>query len=147
MCNLINMYTHTYKQVSLIPPWEDQCEWHRMTRMTVPDGAVMCNLINIHTYTHPPTHPHTPTASVFGVDSLLFYSRHFHSACVTISADRGWRLRAPDSSVRKTVKVRSFSGSVYLRCSLTLRQFRALHKGTRHTFSLARVPSPDVTAE
>ena len=25
-----------------------------------------------------------------------FYSKHFHSARVTISADRGWRLRAPD---------------------------------------------------
>ena len=26
---------------------EDQCEWHRMTRMTGPDCAViMCNLIN-----------------------------------------------------------------------------------------------------
>ena len=34
------------------PPWEDQCEWHRMTRMTGPDCAVMCNLINIHTYIH-----------------------------------------------------------------------------------------------
>ena len=43
---------HTYKQVSLIPPWEDQREWHRMTRMTRPDCAVMCNLINIHTYIH-----------------------------------------------------------------------------------------------
>ena len=31
----------------MIPPWEDQCEWHRMTinRMTGPDCAVMCNLI------------------------------------------------------------------------------------------------------
>ena len=27
--------------------------------------------------------------------------RHFHSARIIISADRGWRLRAPDSSVRK----------------------------------------------
>ena len=27
--------------------------------------------------------------------------KHFHSACVIISADRVWRLRAPDSSVRK----------------------------------------------
>ena len=36
--------------ISLIPPWEDQCEWHRMTKMTGPDCAVMCNLINIHTY-------------------------------------------------------------------------------------------------
>ena len=32
---------------------------------------------------------------------LLFYSRHFHSARTTISADRGWRLRAPDSSASK----------------------------------------------
>ena len=42
-------HTHTHTQVSLIPPWEDQCEWHRMTRMTRPDCAVMCNLINTHT--------------------------------------------------------------------------------------------------
>ena len=59
MCNLINTHTHTRTpderfswQVSLIPPWEDQCEWHRMTRMTGPDCAVMCNLINTHTHTH-----------------------------------------------------------------------------------------------
>ena len=44
MCNLI--------MHALIPPWEDQCEWHRMTRMTGPDCAVMCSLINIHTYIH-----------------------------------------------------------------------------------------------
>ena len=50
MCNLINTHTHTHPQVSLIPPWEDQCEWHRMTRMTGPDCAVMCNLINTHTH-------------------------------------------------------------------------------------------------
>ena len=63
MCNEINIHTyiHTYipsvppdqrfsYQVSLIPPREDQCEWHRMTRMTGPDCAVMCNLISIHTY-------------------------------------------------------------------------------------------------
>ena len=31
----------------------------------------------------------------------FFYSKHFHSARVTISADRGWRLRTSDSSVRK----------------------------------------------
>ena len=55
MCNLIN--THT--QVSLIPPWEDQCEWHRMTRMTRPDCAVMCNLINTHTHTHTHTQAET----------------------------------------------------------------------------------------
>ena len=38
------------------PPWEDQCGWHRMTRMTGPDCAVMCNLINIHTHTYTHTH-------------------------------------------------------------------------------------------
>ena len=47
-----HIHTHTHTQVSLIPPWEDQCEWHRMTRMTGPDCAVMCNLINTHTHTH-----------------------------------------------------------------------------------------------
>ena len=47
MCNLIK-HTHT---VLLIPPWEDRCEWHRMTWMTGPDCAVMCNLINTHTHT------------------------------------------------------------------------------------------------
>ena len=57
MCNLINTYIHihihTYIHNTSIPPWEDQCEWHRMTRMTGPDCAVMCNLINIHnTYIH-----------------------------------------------------------------------------------------------
>ena len=36
-----------------------------------------------------------------GTFFVLFYSKHFHSARVTIAADRGWRLRAPDSSVRK----------------------------------------------
>ena len=43
-------FTHTH-------PWEDQLEWHRMTRMTRPYCAVMCNLINTHTHTH--THTHT----------------------------------------------------------------------------------------
>ena len=38
---------HSY---TLIPPWENQCECHRMTRVTGPDCAVVCNLINIHTY-------------------------------------------------------------------------------------------------
>ena len=57
MCNLINTYTyvHTYIiSIIMIPPREDQCEWHRMTRMTGPDCVVMCNLINtyIHTYVH-----------------------------------------------------------------------------------------------
>ena len=34
----------------MIPFREDQFEWHRMTRMTGPDCAVMWNLINTHTH-------------------------------------------------------------------------------------------------
>ena len=51
MCNLINTYI------------EDQCEWHRMTRMTGPDCVVMRNLINtyIHTYIHTYTHTYIHT--------------------------------------------------------------------------------------
>ena len=61
MCNLINTHihtpththTHTVFVTSIIdPPWEEQCEWHRMTRMTGSDSAVMCNVINTHTHTH-----------------------------------------------------------------------------------------------
>ena len=63
MCNLINTHTHnkihththnkihTHTHTHTHTPWEDQCEWHRMTRMTRPDCAVMCNLINTHTHT------------------------------------------------------------------------------------------------
>ena len=47
--NVKNTHTHTH---TLIPPPEDQCEWHRMTRMTGPDCVVRCNLINTHTHTH-----------------------------------------------------------------------------------------------
>ena len=66
--------THKYHR-SLNTPWKDQCERHRMTRMTGPDCAVMYNLINTHRHTHTYTH--------------------------IISTDRRWCLRAPDSSVRK----------------------------------------------
>ena len=37
-----------------------------------------------------------------GGNFLLFYSRHIYSIHDIISADREWRLRAPNSSVRKT---------------------------------------------
>ena len=56
-----NKYTHTHTH---IPPWEDQCEWHRMTRMTGPDCAVMCNLMNTHTHT------------VIKSDSIFFLSSY-----------------------------------------------------------------------
>ena len=48
-------HTHTHRQESLIPPWEDQREWHGMPRMTGPNCAVMCNLINTRTHTHTPS--------------------------------------------------------------------------------------------
>ena len=41
---------------ALVPPWEDQCEWRRMTGMAGPDCAVMCNLINTHTHIHTHTY-------------------------------------------------------------------------------------------
>ena len=54
-----NTHTHTHSEVFVTgiidPPLEDQREWHRMTRMTRPDCAVMCNLINTHTHTHTQT--------------------------------------------------------------------------------------------
>ena len=71
--------THTHTQVSLIPPWEDQCEWHRMTRMTRPDCAVMCNLINTHTHTH-----HT----AIGADSRKHKERY------DITTDEEWYILA-----------------------------------------------------
>ena len=49
-----NKYTYTHIHTYIHTPREDQCEWHRMTRMTGPDCVVRCNLINtyIHTYIH-----------------------------------------------------------------------------------------------
>ena len=51
MHTYINIYIHINIHTYIR---EDQCEWHRMTRMTGPDCVVMCNLINtyIHTYIH-----------------------------------------------------------------------------------------------
>ena len=74
-----NKYTHTHtQQVSLIPPWEDQCEWHRMTRMTGPDCAVMCNLINTHTHTHTHTHMYIERGRERG-----FIHRRYHGHSTT----------------------------------------------------------------
>ena len=59
MCNIINTHTqthkytrththtHTHAHTSIIDtPWEDQCEWHRITIVTGSDCAVMYNLIH-----------------------------------------------------------------------------------------------------
>ena len=61
MCNLTNTHTHTHTHT----PREDQCEWHRMTRMTGPDCVVMCNLINTHTHTH--------THTIFAINFCRIY--------------------------------------------------------------------------
>ena len=52
MCLYCRVVSEVFVKVPLIPPWEDQCEWHRTTRMTGPDCAVMYNSKNTHTYTH-----------------------------------------------------------------------------------------------
>ena len=96
MCNSINIHTYI-QQVSLIPPWEDQCEWHRMTRMTGPDCAVMCNLINIHTYMH--TYMHTCVCVCF----LPIHSGH----------QVRWTYH-PGSHRRKVTQ--DFSSTFFLQC-------------------------------
>ena len=41
---------HTHAHTHLVnPPWEDQSEWHGMTRMTGPSCVAMCNLIKYYT--------------------------------------------------------------------------------------------------
>ena len=51
MCKFHKYNLKFSEKGSSIPTWEDQCEWHRMTRATGPDCAVMCNFINTHTHT------------------------------------------------------------------------------------------------
>ena len=65
------------------PPGEDQCEWHRMTRMTGPECAVMCNLINTHTHTHTHTHIHASSIELNGFKSPVLSTcpLHTNSGC------------------------------------------------------------------
>ena len=67
-------HTHTHPH-----PWEDQREWHRMTRMTRPDCAVMCNLINTHTHTHTHTHSSKICTSRESVSPLSRLIRGFRN--------------------------------------------------------------------
>ena len=46
----VNNQIHTHT-VSLIPPWEEPCEWHRVARMTGADCAIRCKLTTAHTHT------------------------------------------------------------------------------------------------
>ena len=61
MSNLINIHTYIHTYIRTYNPWEDQCEWHRMTRITGPECVVMCNLRNIHTYIHAYIHTYIQT--------------------------------------------------------------------------------------
>ena len=74
--------THTHTHT----PWENQREWHRMTRMTRPDCAVMCNLINTHTHTHFP--PLTGGCSE-GADTL-FPIETIRTICHSCCTWRPW---------------------------------------------------------
>ena len=50
--------------ISLVPPWEYQCEWHRITRMTGPDcgeplfATPCCNSTSRATWSTPSEPPH-----------------------------------------------------------------------------------------
>ena len=59
MCPLCRVCSEVLVISIIDPPWEDQCESHRMTRVTGPDCAVMSNLINTNIHTHTHTHTHT----------------------------------------------------------------------------------------
>ena len=84
-----NKYTHIHR-VSLIPPREDQCEWHRMTRMTGPDCVVMCNLINTHTHTHTlPGTPSTPVNEVWSLHIVEYVSTEYGCQSCSWSAEQG----------------------------------------------------------
>ena len=39
----VDPYSASCDDHTHVHTWENQCEWHRMTRMTGPDCAVMCN--------------------------------------------------------------------------------------------------------
>ena len=90
--------THTHTHT--IPPWEDQCEWHRMARMTGPDCAVMCNLTNTHTLTltnrqhtnNHTTHTNTHTHAHTGLRGYVQFNKYTHTYRMT-------RMTGPDCAV------------------------------------------------
>ena len=62
-----------------------------------------CNFINAYTHTHTGSGRTVKSRrSARNRTKVVDAIKHFHSARVIISADKGWRLRAPDSSVRMT---------------------------------------------
>ena len=52
MCESMGVLSERTKTTHTTHPWEGQCEWHRMTRMTGPDCAVTSDLINTHTHAY-----------------------------------------------------------------------------------------------
>ena len=55
ICKNTHKRTRTRAQThrtSLIPAGEDQFEWHKTSRMTGPECAVMCHLADTHTQIH-----------------------------------------------------------------------------------------------
>ena len=102
--NGMTTHTHTHTQVSLIPPREDQCEWHRMTRMTGPDCVVMCNLINTHTHTH--TLPNSNSLR------LVIKGQNYHCPLFVEQIRQGKALYEKHHAlVRKEIELPTGSGS------------------------------------
>ena len=96
MCNLINIHTyiHTYITYTYIHTCrvfvksiidssrEDQCEWHRMTRMTGPDCAVMCNSINIHIHWEDQCEWHRMTRMTGPDCAVMCNLKHLHNTYI-----------------------------------------------------------------
>ena len=68
-----------------------QYEWHRMTRTTAPDCAVVCNLINTHrhtdTQTHTDTDRHTAQVRIVQVERVRPLCRAWSEVFVTSIID------------------------------------------------------------
>ena len=135
MCNLINTYIHTYIHTCIhtythayihtyihVPPWEDQCEWHRMARMAGPDCAVMCNLIYIHTFIHtnipliPPREDQCEYLSVSQAASSIGCSSRAESTPSVRNCIR-CHLESSGRKVLESVAIRFVSSSMFWKYS------------------------------
>ena len=86
-CGNALLATHTHITSIIDPPI--QCEWHRMTRTTGPDCAVMCNLINTHTHTPFPGSYNSMLSPGYRV-RIFFGSRPRDVQSVNCSAVSPW---------------------------------------------------------
>ena len=111
--------THIYTYVSLIPPREDQCEWHRMSRMAGPDCPVMCNLINTltHTQTHTPAHMQTNHTQTLSPHQITLNMTSYHTKPHTIPTrkrtekNNAIRKFRPDARAQKKLRALIFIGN------------------------------------